>query len=94
MTKVIIIGAGGAGKLAYAEIKMNLENNSAEIINITDSEKSEIKELADQLNTLTENENRIMRDIQNFDFKFKSELDYIENKKGKKGYERPYKFHK
>jgi len=88
MTKVIIIGAGGAGKLAYAEIKMNLENN------ITDSEKSEIKELADQLNTLTENENRIMRDIQNFDFKFKSELDYIENKKGKKGYERPYKFHK
>ena len=81
MTKVIIIGAGGAGKLAYAEIKMNLENNSAEIINITDSEKSEIKELADQLNTLTENENRIMR-------------DYIENKKGKKGYERPYKFHK
>ena len=93
MKKIIIIGNGNVSSI---EVKALLEKHDVEIVNLADSEKSEIKELADQLNRLTENENRIMKQIDTYELSMmpRFETPYIENKKGKKGYERPYKFHK
>lgn len=96
--KVIVVvcgGAGGIGKSVREAIALSkLENSGVELIEFK-PEKSDIKELADQLNSLSERENRMMQELFTMDAPDKIQEYFIPNPKhSPKGHQRPYKFHK
>ena len=75
MKKLIIIG--GTGHTNSLHVRAAIERQDVEIIHIADTENSEIKELTNQLNELSEVEDRMIRDNDPYIMKLKNfEPDY------------------
>ncbi len=97
--KVIVVvcgGADGIGKSIREVIAAKkLDDNDVQVVNLAQVEKNELKELADQLNSLSERENRVMQDLCTIDAPEKIQECFIPSPKhSPKGHQRPYKFHK
>jgi len=98
MKNVIIIGAGGTygTSTTIAQRIIEAREQGIEVVEYKpNSEQSKILELADQLNSLTERENKAMREAEPFILQSipHDEIPFYPNKKIK-GYQQPYKFHK
>jgi 4-hydroxy-L-threonine phosphate dehydrogenase PdxA len=97
--KVIVVVCGddgGIGKSIREVIAAKkLDDNDVQIVNLAQVEKSELKELADQLNSLSERENRVMQDLCTLGEPEKLQDYFIPSPKhSPKGHQRKYKFHK